>query len=377
MSVLAILGVSGVTTVAQAIVGATTVVTLLGFELPQRVAGMRSGSVSLKSYVAGASQVACRCVPELLGVTACLIVALALRARGDVDEMLYTQEEVAVWEEIKTEWPILCGADTLLNFQTWLRLIALMFVAARSKVNESVPMAGMAAVLFLAAIVARTACTTQARDYRLEGPLSLGGDLPMACEVAMLPRLAWLAVKAFRETPVAATMWVGVTVWYASFHYLNMASNPQVDKLFTLAHALEFMASIAFLINTIITHCGSQARSRTASAGFMHLVMPVQAALGAYYFLVAFEPHQMLVGAGRPFCLLVWANLLQLGAYLAAAAFFLASRFDLSAEAPETEQQVARTDASVAVELPYPEVVDASMAETSGAINAVRETLML
>merc|ERR1712130_976579 len=123
----------------------------------------------------------------------------------------------------------------------------------------------------------------------------------------------------------AATAWVGTTAWFASFHYLNLASNPDAYKLFTLAHALEFVAAIAFLINTIVVHCGSRAVKGCASAGFMHLVMPVQAALGAYFFLTAFEPDAGLVGSGRPFCLLVWSNILQLGAYIIAAAFFIAS----------------------------------------------------
>merc|ERR1719195_1209502 len=106
-------------------------------------------------------------------------MALALRIRGDVDEVFQSEQEMAVWEQIKVEWPILCGADTLLNIQTWLRLVVLMFVAARAKVGSSVPLAGMAAVLFLAAMVARSAMAARTTAYRLEGPLAMGGDLPI------------------------------------------------------------------------------------------------------------------------------------------------------------------------------------------------------
>merc|ERR1712232_456820 len=110
---------------------------------------------------------------------------------------------------------------------------------------------------------------------------------------------------------------------------------------------------------------------RGASAGFMHLVMPFQAALAAYYFLTAFEPHPGLVGAGRPFCLLAWGNLLQLGAYIASAAFFIAGYFDADSSgervgATENEQPLVVTEAPV-VELPSSEIVDASAHDVSSA----------
>jgi len=194
----------------------------------------------------------------------------------------------------------------------------------------------------------------------------------------MLPRLAWLSVTAFRETPVAATTWVAVTAWFASFHYLNLASNPDADKLFTLAHALELAAALAFLCNTIVAHCGTEASKGSASAGFMHLVMPFQAALGAYYFLTAFEPNPALVGSGRPYCLLVWSNLLQLGAYLIAAAFFIASQFVFKDSSTEGDEHLrVAADASAGFGLPTSEVVDAPAGEISNVGEAVRESLML
>jgi len=371
-------GASGVATVAHAVVGATTCLALLGFELPQRVAGLRSGSVSLKKYASGVANVAWKCAPEMLGVMLCLLVGVALRVRGDVDHSFVKLTEPDLYNQItKVEWPILCGTDTLLCIQTWLRLIVLMFVAARCKIGESVPLAGMAATLFLSATVARSAMAVRTDAYQLEGPLALGGDLPIACEVAMLPRLAWLSVQAFRETPVAATAWVGIAAWFASFHYLNLAENPDADRLFTLAHVLEFAAAIAFLCNTIITHCGSQANKVGASTGFMHLVMPVQAALGAYFFL-HFEPFQENVGSGRPYCLLVWSNLLQLGAYLISAAFFIASHFNFDEPTLEGEQPVAVVaNETTPIDLPSSVVVSATVEELSSATVATQEALML
>jgi len=368
MNVLALVGgVSGVATASHAVIGVTTCLVLLGFELPQRVAGLRSGSVSLKRYATGTAQMACRCMPELLGVVLCLIVAVALRIRGNVDDVILDANHAQAWEEVKSEWPILMTADSLLIFQTWLRLLALLFVAVRAKVGESTPIAGVAAVLLLSAQVSRAAMAARTSDYLLEGPLSLGGDLPVACEVAMIPRLAWLSVKAFRDAPVAAATWLSVTAWFASFHYLNLAANPDADKLFTLANALECVAAIAFLCNTIVAHCGAHASKGSVSTGFLHLVMPFQAALSSYFFMEAFPPEPTQVGSGKPYCLLVWSNLLQFGAYLVAAAFFVASQFIFEDGSASDEQELVLANPAVSMNLPSSEVVDASAQDMATA----------
>jgi len=338
MALLGAIGYANLMAAPQVIACSLTAAAVLGFELPQRVAGLRSGAVSTRQYASGAARVALRCAPEMLCVAGALGVAVLLRLRGDVDDVWLNPQQAQIWEQIKQEWPILCGADTLLNFQAWLRLLALMAVAARAKMDEELPMTGMAAVFMLTAMTARTALATRTSDYRLEGPLALGGDLPIAVELAMLPRLAWLSARAVRQTPVAAAAWVGGVTWFASFHFLNLATNPDADKLFTLAHAMEMFAAFAFMVNTIVAVCGPREKMRGAAAGFMQLVMPCQAALSAYYFMPgvgAFDPHANLVGGGRPFCLLVWANLFQLMAYLCSAAFFVAGCFLFAPESAE------------------------------------------
>merc|ERR1719217_113669 len=80
--------------------------------------------------------------------------------------------------------------------------------------------------------------------------------------------------------------------------------------------------------------------------GFMHILMTLQQALSAYYFLTAFEPHPSLVGRGRPFCVLAGGNLLQLGAYLLAAALFVGGcvDVDLQVNGNELEEEVATTE---------------------------------
>jgi len=101
---------------------------------------------------------------------------------------------------------------------------------------------------------------------------------------------------------------------------------------------MEMFAAFAFMVNTIVAVCGPREKMRGAAAGFMQLVMPCQAALSAYYFMPsvgAFNPNPNLVGGGRPFCLLVWANLFQLMAYLCSAAFFVAGCFLFAPESAE------------------------------------------
>jgi len=328
-------GAAGIMSASQVAMMGATCFAILGCELPHRVAGLRPGSMTVREYAGGAAKLARRCAPEVIGVSACLTLAVLLRLRGDTDVYSDPMSQ-QVWEQIKKEWPILMGADTLLNLQTWLRLVVLMFVAARAEATK-LPLSGMAAALLLASMVARTSLAVQTSWYRLEGPLALGGDLPIACEVAMLPRLAMLSVEALRTSPVAASVVVSVTTWFASHHFLNLAQDPSVDRLFTAAHAFETVAACAYFLNTVMHYCSSKEGDRSgysASAGFMHLVMPAQAALAAYYFLTAFEPSPNLVGSGRPFCLLCIGNLLQLGLYMISMALHLSGCFDSSEDSP-------------------------------------------
>merc|ERR1711865_323159 len=100
--------------------------------------------------------------------------------------------------------------------------------------------------------------------YMLEGPLSLGGGLPAACEAAMIPLLAMLCLGTIRKAPVAMSLLVGTVTWLASFHYLNLAADPHADRLFTLAHALETCAAIAFPVSTLIFCSRPKAKAYSA-----------------------------------------------------------------------------------------------------------------
>lgn len=323
MSLFEAVGASGLTVASHLLAGLIAAV-LLGFEVPKRVADLPRGSVGPRSYFLGFIRIVSQCAPELLAIGFCLSTAVMLRVRGDVDEVFESEREAEIWEEIKQEWPILCGADTLLNFQAWLRLALLTFVA--DKADKDMPLAGLASVCFLCAILARSILSTQTPAYRLDGPLALGGDLPIAVELAMIPRLAGLSFQSLVSRPKAAMLLVAAASAFASLHFLNLAECAALDRLFSIAHVLETCCALCYLYNTVMT-CIVRGESHTLSQGFVHLIMSLQAGLAAYYFVAAFTPHPKLVGAGEPFLVLLWCNLLQLGIFLCASCLFLASCF--------------------------------------------------
>jgi len=348
--------------VPQALLGGAALSTVLCFELPRRLGGIHVETLGLRKCVKSCVTIVAGCAPEVIGLSVVLLLAVILRLRGDTDVMA-TPLEQQTWEQIKVQWSILMGADTLLNLQAMLRLLVLLFLARRAQVGGRSPLSGLPALLFLAAALTRgrMGCVTDV--YRLEGPLALGGNLPIACEVAGVAFWAALGRSALRKAPVAATVMVGGAMWFASHHYLNLAQNASADQLFIQAHVLELLAAFAYVSRAICLAVGSEDASgdeqdldhppskgdwkSNAFIGFMHMVMTAQQAFSACYFLTAFTPDPSLVAVGRPFCVLCIANLLQLGAFLLAAAFWAGS-FVYQPEVAQTEQYVDTTaDTSV------------------------------
>jgi len=333
----------------QGVLGVTAIAAVLCLEVPYRVAGIRVSDIGVMKCAKNTAAVLYRCAPEVLGVSMVLFLALLLRMRGDTEVMATVQEQ-QIWEQIKVEWPILMGADTLLNLQAMLRLLVLCFVAIRAEWGGRSPMSGMAALLFLAAAITRGTLNTQSLAYRLEGPLSLGGDLPIACEFASVPFFAALGFNGLRRAPVKAVVLVSGGLWFASHHYLNLAKDPSTDRLFLQAHVLEMLAAFAYVVRACSLMVGGGGENSEDArglkvveksewkgnvfVGFMHVLLTFQQALSAYYFLTAFEPHQSLVGSGRPFCVLTIANLLALGAFLCAAAVWAGGSVDLTGALP-------------------------------------------
>mmetsp|Transcript_117137 Transcript_117137/g.164728 ORF Transcript_117137/g.164728 Transcript_117137/m.164728 type:complete len:347 (-) Transcript_117137:58-1098(-) len=298
-------------------------------------------TVDLKSQ---SLRILCRSLPETCALAATLLVALALRLFSNPDRNVSADPaEIQVWEQIKTEWPILMGADTLLAVQAMLRLLVWVTVVLRmSKQTAGSPVAGASSTLYLAAAGARSLLSAQSSAYGLDGPL--GGSFAVFCEVTSGAWLAALCSKVGRGSWCTGAF-VAMAAWAASRHYLNLSGaepggDYSNDRLFILAHCLEFFGSMALLAQAFRTVAGesesiqAQAlnprRVSTSWDGFVYLVLAAQQALPAYYFLTAFAPSPSLVGEGRPFCLLIMANLLQLAFLLCALAFYVAGLLGVS-----------------------------------------------
>jgi len=325
----------------EACVGVAMAVTMLGVEMPRRFGLPSVGDVRPTVLAKSCVRATAACLPEIGGVTLVASAAVFLRFWNAVAPSRYPDPvDQQVWETILREWPILNGADTLLGFQAMLRLFILLTLVLRTcgkwgKRTESerkedapsMPFSGMAAMFTLAAMIARVTLTTSTGNYEVDGPL--GAQLPVTCEMAMVPLLTALVLKTATKMPAAAAAAAtGAASWWASQHYLNFAENPSIDSLYTLAHVLEIFASLAFLSSTVCKFFGSKRKgSFTASAIFVYIMMAVQQSLAAYYYLNAWdaETWRAITGAGRPACILLAGNLMALGAYLVAAAMFLAS----------------------------------------------------
>jgi len=346
------------------------VTAFVGCELKNRF-GL--ADVNVRSWCA---RILLRSWPETLALIMLSFFAILLRIFVDPDKGmdLTNAEQIAHWEQIKREWPILLGADTLLNIQGMLRLLIWMVVVLRlsmststrltcrkvkevtsidvSQAWEFAPLAGSAAALSLAAALARATLAQQTSSYSYDGPL--GGSVPIFVETTTVPFLTAIAMKlAGSMSSARAAGACGIALWLSSRNYLSISGSNTgdytYDKMFVLAHCLELLASFAFLANTIrksiheSTSGEGKKDKRSAWNGFVHLMLPVQQALAAYYWLTAFEPQREpdLIGAGRPFCLLKVMGLLQLATYLTALAFYLAECLLWSAPAEETNDDVA------------------------------------
>mmetsp|Transcript_150764 Transcript_150764/g.266096 ORF Transcript_150764/g.266096 Transcript_150764/m.266096 type:complete len:362 (-) Transcript_150764:139-1224(-) len=346
MNGFGIIGFAGLAAMPQILLGTTAVITVLCIELPHSL-----GIVDLKprDVFVGCKRFLRFCAPEAIGLACVFLVAVLMRLRGDMEIRTYP-EAVEVWEEIKAEWPVLMGADTLLNFQSMLRVLIFTSAAFRAGIFHGFkasaskmvtmsldhengsstaamsPLSGTGAALFFGAMLARARLYARSEIYKPEGPLS--GDVPFFCDLCALPLLLFLSLSAVRPkigSPIRITGAIAFAMWVASNHHLNLARNPSIDSLFTLVHVLEFLAALAFLGRAAMESGGDAEGGQRGRAlvGFVHVLMAFQQALSAYYFLTAFEPSPYLTGAGHPCCVLTWCNLLAFGAYLCAAGLYL------------------------------------------------------
>jgi len=325
-----VFGLGGVLTgmggIAETFICIVVAMLVLRIELQRRaVTGPNFGSRQGSGYAEGCHRILRQCAPEAAGIIACLTLAAALRARGDLTSTAGVADEAA-WAQIKADWPLLITADTLLALQAMLRFIVLVSVALRCDGTRTVPLADEVGALWLGAGLARLVTGSRASAYSLDGPL--GGTLPWACEIAVIPLLFVVGRSTLRRAPCTMAAIVAATAIFAGRNRLNLASDTMADSCFTAAHCMDFLASLAYLLRTLLVDSGPRGSTAHISMGFVHLLMPIQQSLSAYYFVNAFEASPALVGAGHPFAMLQIGNVAQFGAYLGAASLYLAECFD-------------------------------------------------
>lgn len=307
---------------AEVLLCAAVAMVVLRIEV-QRRAGLEAagGSWPLAWSADRAKRLLKENVAETALLLSCATLAVMLRSRGDTS----AHQSDAQWEQIKSSWPVLITADTLLSLQSMLRLVA--FLAAMLRVSDAgaaAPLAEGAAALWLFGGIARMAVFARTDAYVLDGPL--GGALPTAFEAAALPTLLALGSRALRRSWLPLTLAVAAVLAYAQCNHLSLAEadDRTSDILYSSAECFETLAAFVYLARAALVEGAVQ----SPGAGFVHLLMPVQQALGAYYWLEAFSGSHDLVGAGRPFDVLHIGTVAGLGAYLAAGALFLADRLD-------------------------------------------------
>lgn len=360
--ILGIIGFAGLAAIPQIILCGTALIAVLCIEVPRSLGIV---DVQPRDVLEGCRRFMSYCAPEAIGLATVFLVAVGLRLRGDL-KVPTTPLAMEIWTEIKEEWPVLMGADTLLNLQSMLRFLIFACAAYRARVfpllpadkNKSVPderrsnggsaivspVSGIGAALFVCGMLARAQASSRSDSYRLEGPLGLGGDLSVFCDLCSVPLLLALAFTSLRPksgSPVLLAMAIGFAIWVSSQNHLNLSKDPSTDSLFTLTYVTDCFAALAFLHRAIMQSFENQHSERGHTfIAFVHVVMAFQQALSAYYFLTAFEPSPKVVGAGQPFCVLIWSNVLSLGAYFFAAALYFGGLF---ADGPGASNSI-RTD---------------------------------
>jgi len=86
--------------------------------------------------------------------------------------------------------------------------------------------------------------------YMLDGPL--GGVVPVACEIAVMPILFVLSRGAFHRAALMLVLIVAAAVCFAHRNHLALCGDAVSDSLFIVAHSLELLASFAHLVHMIL-----------------------------------------------------------------------------------------------------------------------------
>mmetsp|Transcript_90269 Transcript_90269/g.162777 ORF Transcript_90269/g.162777 Transcript_90269/m.162777 type:complete len:341 (+) Transcript_90269:93-1115(+) len=271
-------------------------------------------------------------LPELVASAAMAGLVAALLRRGEHNGAPILPQDEPLWGEIKSEWPVLSTADTLLGLQATLRVLLLASATGRRGSFRCSAFAGEASAFFCFAAVCKVTLLAMSPQevYHLDGPL--GGRLNVALEVSALLML----LNLNRDMPrlglaraVCYTAALGIATCVATCNRLAIADegDSHLDTLFSLVGILETMAAAAFVGRAALSQ---EVSGSSAFACFAHSVLPLQQLLWAYFMLTAwvaspFESDPALVGAGRPLEVLQLCGLAQVSMYLTAGAVYSAS----------------------------------------------------
>jgi len=275
-----------------------------------------------------------RMAPELLGLALCVSLAAGLIFCGEHrGGEAIPKEDEGLWRDINAEWPLLKTADTLLGVQAMVRLVLLSSAVFRSGDDEDRSALALEPAAFLLAAASSRAVLLVLSPwevYHLDGPL--GGALNLACEMAAVPLLAWLARGMLAQKAARLVAFValsGILLATALSQRLALADpgSEYLDVLFSFGMLLDLAAALWFLLRccALGTRAGGQFMVYSVAA------LPAQELLGALFMLTSwgeapFAEVPALVGAGHPLCALQTTTLAEVGVYLSASVVFVASR---------------------------------------------------
>merc|ERR1712150_431153 len=114
-------------------------------------------------------------------------------------------------------------------------------VALRCDGSRAVPLAHEVGVLWLMAGLARMVLGFRVSAYLLDGPL--GGSLPVACEIAVIPLLFVIGCNGLWRAPCTVAAIVAATATFAGRNHLNLSNDIVADSCFIAAHCMDFLAS--------------------------------------------------------------------------------------------------------------------------------------
>lgn len=311
-------------TALKVLLGAAVAVALLGAEVRRQD---RTGFGLLRA--SGASRFAIcpaalrRYAWEAMGLAVCTAFVATLRSRLGLfappsdHSGAVTMEQA--WVAITGSWTALVASDWLLSAQASLRVAVYASAALRGPEGNR-PLAGGSCALLLAAQLCRVAVLAGSSTH------AAGGSLLFCLEVVCLLLLLRLGLQPALSRPIAFLAPCGLCVAFGTIHRLQLAENVLMDSLFSAAHALQLLAAFAHLASTLWSSGGHE-RIGIGDVT-VHMALPLQQGLAAYYYLEVFEASSRVADFGYPVELLWASSVAQLGTYLAASALHFAECCD-------------------------------------------------